>query len=295
MQTFDINDKAACKNFFNEHGWLHIKNVFTEKEIEKLRESAYAMKAQKFKGDVLSFPQTSSLIYDERIISFVSLLLETDKPVYFGDSSGHNIGNAGAAGFHKDNPDKFNGDNPDWQSDYTIIRMGVYCQSHETYSGSVALRDKSNTTVNCEVGKPFLVNNKAGDLVIWSLRTSHSGNALRAKLFPDLFVHPWWYNKLPGFLFKGQEKERVAYFMTYGKDDKHLRRYLTYLLNRQYMVESWKQNNYSKEILDAVEQKNNLKLLDMYEVVEDVDINTVKKGHTEMKAEMEYFEPKFFS
>ena len=60
MQTFDIKDKAACKAFFKEHGWLHIKNVFSAEEIEHLRESAYAMKAQKFKGEILTFPQTSS-------------------------------------------------------------------------------------------------------------------------------------------------------------------------------------------------------------------------------------------
>ena len=295
METLDINDKAGCKAFFKEHGWLHIRNVFSAQEIENLRNAAYSMRDQKFKGDVLSFPQTSNLILDDRIVSLVSLLLETDRPVYFGDSSGYNLGNAGAAGFHKDNPDKFNGDLPDWQSDYSIIRMGIYCQSHETYSGSVALRDKSHTTVNCETGKPFLVNNKAGDLVIWSLRTSHSGNALRPKLFPGFFVHPWWYRKLPKFLFKGQEKERVAYFMTYGKDDVHLRRYLTYLLKRRYMVNSWKQNHYSQEILDKLKQKNNLRLIDMSVVVKDVNINNVKEEHTEMEAKMEYFEPTFYN
>jgi hypothetical protein len=295
MQTFNKDETEKFLPFFNEHGWLHIKNMFSAAEIEEFREKAYAMKALGYTGDLLANEPTSSLIYDSRIIDIIKLILKTDKPVYFGDSSGSNIGNVGAAGFHKDNPDKFNGNNPDWQSDYTIIRMGIYCQSHDEYSGSVALRDKSHTTVNSEKGKPFLVNNKAGDLVIWSLRTSHSGNSLRSKLLPNFFVHPWWYHKLPGFLFRGQEKERVAYFMTYGKDDKHLRRYLTYLLKRRYMVETWKQNNYSQQILDAVKQKGNLKLIDMYSVVKDLDIATVKKEHTEMEAEMNYFEPKFYS
>ena len=84
MQIFDINDKTGCKTFFKEHGWLHIENVFSKEEIEKFRESSYLMKQQKYKGDVLAFPATSSLIYDDRIINLVKLLLVTDKPVYFG-------------------------------------------------------------------------------------------------------------------------------------------------------------------------------------------------------------------
>ena len=290
MRVFKIPEISEFNTFFKDHGWIHIKNVFSEEEIQKLREGSYKMKAQNFKGDVLSFPSTSKLIYDDRIISVVRVLLETDKPVYFGDSSGHHIGN-GPTGFHKDNPDKFNGENEDWQTDYSIIRLGIYCQSHDTYSGSVALRDKSHNSVNCEIGKPFLANNNEGDLLIWSLRTSHSGNSLRPKLFPDLFIHPWWYGKLPKFLFKGQQKERIAYFMTYGKDDNHLRRYLTYLLSRRYMVETWKQIHYSPELLNQVKVKNNLRIIDMNEVVKDIDINKVNPDHIEMNGIRNYHEP----
>ena len=82
--------------------------------------------------------------------------------------------------------------------------------------------------------------------------------------------------------------------MTYAKDDAHLRRYLTYLLNREYMVSSWKQNNYSESVLNNVKQKGNIKLIDMYQVVKDVDIATVKKEHTEMEGNMDYFEPVFY-
>ena len=293
MQTFDKKEFDKFLPFFREHGWLHIKNLFTAEEIENFRKNAYKMKSENYRGDILAFPETSSLIYDERIVNIVKLLLTTDKPVYFGDSSAYNIGNAGASGFHKDNPDKFEKNNPDWQSEYTLLRMGIYCQSHVDYSGSVALRDKSHNTISDQIGEPFLVNNDAGDLVIWSLRTSHSGNSKRFKFAPDFFLHPRFYKRLPAFLYKEQQKERVAYFMTYAKNDLHLRRYLTYLLNRQYMVGSWQKSNYSKEILEGVKKANNIQLVNMYEIVKDVDINTVKKDHTELPASMEYFEPHF--
>ncbi len=293
MKQFDISETGKFAAFFKEHGWLHIQNVFSKQEIEDLRAKAYAMQAQNYKGDVLSFEPTSHLVTDDRIINILKIILDTDKPVYFGDSSGYNIGKSGGAGFHKDNPDKTNGQNPDWVGDYSLIRLGIYCQSHVNYSASVSLRDKSQNSVDGETGTPFYVNNNAGDLVIWSLRTSHSGNSLRLKFFPDVFVHPKWYNKLPKFLFKGEEQERIAYFMTYGKNDHHLRRYLSYLLNREYMVSSWKQSKYSPGIIEKVKRKKNIALIDMYEVVKDIDLDKVSKAHKEMPAVMEYFEPRF--
>lgn len=252
------------------------------------------MREEGYKGDVLAFPETSHLILDDRIVSLASLLLNTDKPVYFGDSSGYNIGKAGAAGFHKDNPDKFDGSLPDWQTEYSILRMGIYCQSHVNYSASLALRDKSHNTVSCDTGKPFFVNNDTGDLLIWSLRTSHSGNSMRFRFAPNLFLHPRWYNKLPGFIFTKEEKERVAYFLTFGKEDKHLGRYLAYMLNRYYMVSSWKQSRYSEEVLAKVRQKNNITVINMHEVVKDVDLSTVKVEHTEMDAGIPLFDFKNF-
>lgn len=291
MQVFNISEIEKFQSFFKEHGWLHIRNVFSNNEIENLRSNAYKMQSEGFKGDVLSFTSTSPLVYDERILSVVKALLETESPVYFGDSSGYNIGSSGSAGFHKDNPDKFDGNNPDWKSEYTILRIGIYCQSHIDYSASVSLRDKSHNTINCETGKPFFVGNDAGDLVIWSLRTSHSGNSLRLKFAPKLFVHPILYSKIPKFLVKGEEKERVAYFLTYGKNDLHLRRYLTYLLNREYMVSSWQQSKYSKEIIEQVKKSNSLQLINMYEVVKDIDISTVNRAHNELPESLDYFEP----
>ena len=290
MQTFTINQKEECKAFFNEHGWVHIKNVFTTAQIDSLRENAYKMQDTKYEGDILGFSETTDLLLDDRLVDMASLLLDDEKPLYFGDSSGYNIGNTGAAGFHKDNPDKFDETLPDWQSEYSIIRFGIYCQSHVNYSASLALRDKSQNTVNCEKGDPFFVNNDAGDLLIWSLRTSHSGNSMRLRFAPNLFLHPRWYNKLPNFLFAGIEKERVAYFLSFGKADAHLKRYLTYMLNRQYMVKSWQQSTYSDEILEKVKQKNNITLVNMHDAVKDIDINTVKVSHTEMAADVKLFD-----
>jgi hypothetical protein len=290
MQTFSLEQKQELKDFFNQHGWVHIKNVFSGDEIDRLRKLSYKMREQNYRGDLLAFPETTDLLFDDRIMSVTSLLLETDKPVYFGDSSGYNIGAAGASGFHKDNPDKFNGALPDWKSDYTIIRMGIYCQSHVNYSASLSLRDRSHHTASSEKGKPFFVNNEKGDLLIWSLRTSHSGNSMRLRFAPNLFLHPRWYNKLPNFLFTKQEKERIAYFMTFGKADAHLKRYLTYMFHRKYMIKSWQQSKYSADLIERVKAKNKITLINMHEVFKNTDIDQVEEKDGEMKADVPLFD-----
>jgi hypothetical protein len=274
-------DKEQIK-FFNERGWLVIKNLFSKDEIADLRENAILSYQQNLRGDLLSNPYLSKVIYDQRIVNTVAKLLDTQHPVYFGDSN-FQYGHEGSVGFHKDNPDKFDGNAPDWESPYTIIRLGIYTQDHKKHSGCLALRDSSHTVVSTRVGKPFLAPTEPGDVVVWTLRTSHSGFGKRLKGMPNLFIRTGLYRFLPEFLFLPEEKLRVALFLTYAKSiDNHLERYLQYLKTRTYMVDIWQKSSYTTEIKRKAEQAG-LTVLDLHEEAKQIDINKTNKSHVDLK------------
>jgi hypothetical protein len=212
----------------------------------------------------------------------VKSLLGTEHPVYFGDSS-YSIGFEGGTGFHKDNPDKFNGNGPDWKTPYTIIRMGIYTQDHKDYSGCLALRDKSHNSVSITTGKPFLAPTEPGDLVIWTLRTTHSGYGKRLKFASNFFVPLRFYRFIPEFLFKPEEKIRNVLFLTYAKEnDNHLHRYVRYLKNRRYMMEIWQNSVFKPEII-ARAKRSGLEIIDIYPEVRNVDLAKVNVHHVEME------------
>ena len=71
---------------------------------------------------------------------------------------------------------------PDWSEDYKMIRIGVYLQDHDKFSGGVKLEEGSHK-LPFNKGKRVLADTKAGDVVVWDLRTYHSGNSVKIKTF----------------------------------------------------------------------------------------------------------------
>jgi len=282
MKTFEFSTLGSdAKDFFQEHGWLHITNVFGKEEIEQFRKNGKGKHAENHKGDLLSHPETNPIIHDERIVSVAKLLLDTEKPIYFGDS-GCMIGSKEGAGFHKDNPDRIKGDASDWQSPYTILRMGIYLQDHTRHSGCLALRDGSHTTVKTGIGKPFFVSTNPGDLVIWYFRTTHSGNGKRLRFAPDFFLNLRLYKILPEFLFLPEENERMAFFMSFAKEnDNHLKRLIHYFKTRTYMVEIWQNSQYAEKSLE--EAKKVLDIMDVTEEARKIPLEQLNVYHKELE------------
>jgi hypothetical protein len=295
-EGFALSGLPDAARFFDDHGWVLVKHVFTSSEIETFRLDVLASERQGVAGDLLSNPRLSRVVLDERILRLSRGLLGA-KPTYFGDSS-WNSSNAGgfAIGFHKDNPYKTTQNAPDWQGKYSILRMGIYLQDHVDHSGGLALRDRSHHTTDTMVGQPFAVPTAKGDVVVWSLRTSHSGFVSRPRLFPTVFVPLTVQNVLtvrakaqyrpPTLLFRPPEyAERLALFMSLGVDGEHVRRYLDYLKTRRYAVSLWKQSHYADSVRDEA-QKKGLGLIDAPAEVEGIDPATVPEEHREPALEL---------
>jgi hypothetical protein len=222
---------------FNQEGFVIIRNVFTESEIEDLRQTVRGTleqdlqtdRASLFKdknknvyytvGDLLSKP-LSKLLLDDRIIKIASEILGA-QPTYFGESN-YQVG-IGDRGFHRDGVDRVYPIGPDWEDGYKIIRLGVYLQSHDKTSGGLKVQVGSNRKAH---GKRIILDVKAGDVVVWDLRTYHSGNAVRMKILPNLPLGYRVENMLPSFLVRNSPEERMSCFMVFGEDNKHLHRHI---------------------------------------------------------------------
>lgn len=265
------NDLVIDKKSFEENGYLLIKNAFSAEEIKQLRENAYkqyeidkkkkldfqlpnlATKAKYSKGDLLSKELLHRVLLDDRILTIARKILGSDDLIYFGDSS-YQIG-TGLRGFHRDNIDRTDMAAPDWQGEYTIVRLGIYLQDHKNYSGG--LKIKSGTHKNAD-GKVVFVDNEIGDVAIWSLKTIHSGNAVRLKLFPNYSINTAGKeNFIPSFLKKDQQQERISIFMTFALKSSHLDRYINeYILKRTDAIEHAKASIYDTAATDLAKQKN---------------------------------------
>jgi hypothetical protein len=236
---------------FRENGYALIRGAFDSHEIEELRKNAFA--STDHKGDLLSNPLLRNFVLDERVLAIARKILG-DNLVYFGDSNA--LLGEKSHGYHKDNADRHDPKAPDWQSDYTIIRFGLYLQDHSRHSGGLNVRLKSHNIPNAQEGKNIYLRTRVGDLVVWNLRTSHSGSGRLLRLFPSVYLDPHRAGRLPRLLFAPLQGERGALFCTYGVDDNHLRRYLAYVQTRKYMVERWKHSEYAIGLIEAAKAKN---------------------------------------
>jgi hypothetical protein len=247
---------------FKRDGYTVVKNVFTAAEVEDLRKRCYQTirhyeplglveylppwkkkKAASPIGDLLSRPLLTDLVLDERLCTIAATLLETDRATYFGDGN-FNIGE-GPMGFHKDSVDRTE-TGPDFEitnPPYNILRMGVYLQDHISHGGGLKVRQGSHRMPGHDKGPVRFVENTAGDVVVWYLTTTHSGNVVRLKFARNWSLPSIIEKRVPAFLKVPDEKERVAAFITYGVPGPHLERYLRDYINgrasyKKYMLNS---------------------------------------------------------
>ena len=242
---------------FWRDGYQVLPGVYTPEEIQKFREGAYASRSHG--GDLLSNPHLRHALTDGRMAEVARQILGNDEVWYAGDSS-FTI-NSGQHGYHKDNADRTDPNAPDWQGKYTILRFGIYLQDHYKHTGGLNLRHASHNTVSLTEGEHKYIRNHVGDLAVWSLRTSHSGNG-------TLLTWPRWKSPLPPvkpeefpwyYRTAKAEGDRMAIFAAIGLDDAHHHRYVDYLKTRTYICRIWNKSPYDETAI-AEAEANGLKV-----------------------------------
>lgn len=254
------------KKKFDQDGFLLLKNVLSAEEVKQLRHVAYkTVKEDEQKGTLFmhrfaknhlgcltNIPEFKSLILNDKIIDIAKKILG-EKPVFFGDSI-FEIG-IGSRGFHKDTSERKIQNHPDWTEEYPIIRIALYLEDHENYSGGLKVRVGSNTTVKTNIGKPYIIPSNAGDAVVFSLRTTHAGNAVRLKLAPNLSLHNSIEKRVPNFLKLPEEKERISIFLTFGLKSGALNRYMNFMRNHPIYQQRIEKSEYSESLINELETK----------------------------------------
>ncbi len=256
---------------FRQRGYTIVRGLFGSEEVERLRTTVLetfaemeeqgrvgtdpaaegAIKAMD--GDLLSIPSLRNVLLDPRISRTVGELLG-GKPVYFGDSSVR-VGANGMRAWHRDNVDRRKWRwGPDWRGSYPLLRCGLYLQDHSHHSGGLALRPRSHDTRHPLPTLPKFVDSKAGDLVVWNLRTLHSGEVVRMRGLSTLPLSPRLQSRLPAGMRVPDEKERIVLFMGFALSHSHLDNYLAYLKTRDYMQGSWSHSRFGPEVWEEAER-----------------------------------------
>jgi hypothetical protein len=265
-----MNTAAGIPQQFTEEGYVLKPSVFTPSEIHTFRKRVYeqyaidesagltfqlsntSSKARYAKGCLLSKQLLREILLDNRILAFAREILGTDRVIYFGDSS-YQIG-TGLRGFHRDCIDRQFNSGPDWQSKYTLIRIGLYLQDHSRFSGGLKVKPRTHERAD---GPSVFVNNQPGDLVAWSLKLLHSGNAVKLKWAPGLRIDNQSIEKrIPNFLKMEEEQERISLFMTFAAESAHVDRYIQeYELKRPDTLAHLKCSMYDNSALEFAKQR----------------------------------------
>jgi hypothetical protein len=255
---------------FRERGYNLVRQLFDAQEVQQLRQTAQEVLAEAVRderavryagsegafrggaGDLLSMPSMRHVLLDPRVLGVVRELLG-GQPVYFGDSS-LRIGKNGARGWHRDNVNRrrWRG-GADWQDPYPLLRCGLYLQDQARHSGGLAVRPRSNRLGLVRPTLPRLVDARAGDLVVWSLRTVHSGEVARLRWLPGLPLHPRVQTWLPQSMRAPEDAERIVMFMTFACAGPQLDYYIGYLKGRDYMQASWAGSHFGPDALEEAE------------------------------------------
>ncbi|RYZ64977.1 MAG: hypothetical protein EOP08_07895 [Proteobacteria bacterium] len=251
MQSTDLGHR------FQRDGFVIQRNVFTQDEVRQLR-AAVLERARKAKalghvfkpssgecapaGDLLGVPVLEDLLFDARLLDIARAVVPAKELVYFGDS-GIMVGGTNR-GFHKDNTCRDDASHPDWQTPYTLVRFGIYLQDHDRWSGGLKVRRGSHLHVDDYTGEIVDIDTRAGDVVLWNMRLTHSGHTVRVRGLPGVHLQPRFEVRAPRSLRVPESEERAAVFMTFGIDDGHLARYLEKHTNLtayadNYLYKSW--------------------------------------------------------
>jgi hypothetical protein len=271
------------KRFWRQ-GYTIVRGLFSPGEIERLRARSADAMADRERvghvtrevggegttryggGDLLSMAQVRDVLLDRRVLGTVKQLLGCE-PVYWGDST-LRIGMDGHRMWHRDNPDRWDLNLPDWTDPYPLVRCGLYLQDHSRHSGGVQVRPRSNRSTLREKGLTRawpsfggrrisallpgrFVASEPGDMVVWELRTMHSGEVARLRPLPPLPMSPALQGALPSWLRVPESAERMVMFMTFGCPGPQLDRYIDWARDKDWMLASWAGSRFGPEVWDA--------------------------------------------
>jgi len=239
----------VLKGYFEPGTKEEIRSILTAR-LDDAKERGEVLKLNEYPsadfllGDVLSIrglEKYEYIFFGQELVEIAKRLLQTDALVYYGDSSTQF--DAAARGFHKDNVERKDATTGDWKGDYGLIRCAFYAEDHSRHPGGLKVRLSSHnldfcrsrsdaTKIDHNLGKAIDVKSEYGDVVIWSMRLTHSGNFRKLKWFRGVCLHPRFEMMLPDSLAVKEELRRYFLSCAFASPGSHLDRYIENMLVR---------------------------------------------------------------
>jgi len=266
------------QDFFRKNGYIHVQKVFSEHEIQNFRKGCRLNKP----GDSSCRPEFSNIMLSQKVIDIVkdligdeiiypclSLTRTNDLPQQFGSRF-----------FHTDTV----GDDNNFDIEYPIINTGVYLQDYIDYSGTLKIMPGSHTR-QCITSRTLLQASKhivkyllrrdmrgvfnilnlhrsiniptmPGDMIIWYVRTHHSGYGIRPRFFPNWSLPPIIENWIPSFLKLPDNPERNVILSIFAAPSKYLETYIQKQITKAHRREHYLNNAcFENEEMKALAKK----------------------------------------
>lgn len=232
VDRFGRHGLVVLKRYLPEDSRQALRSALERRLEHARRESAVATldaypNADFLLGDVLAIRELEPFDYiflRRDLLNAARAILNTSEVLYWGDSSVQ-FGEGGR-GFHKDNVERHDPSHDDWQGDYGLIRCGFYCQDHASHSGGLKVRLASHNAANHLDGRMLDVPSSYGDLVVWNMRLTHSGNNRRLRGLPAMTLHPRVEAIAPTWLTIPEEMRRISAFCSFARPGLQTERYI---------------------------------------------------------------------
>lgn len=242
--------KSDEVEFFKKNGYLHLKGVFTLEEVTSFMEGCM----KDAPGDSMCRPEFKNSMLSPRVVNIVKDLIG-EVVIYPGLSltRTHDVPKPfGLRFFHTDVVN----DDGDFATEYAVLNTGMYLEDHTNFSGGLKIRPGSHMrycTTNKTLkefwknlmkrilmvdfagawglvfaGRSVNPDLMPGDLLLWWVRTHHSGYAVRPRLFRSLSLPPIIENWLPSWARLPDNPDRNVILSIFAAPSKYLETYMTH-------------------------------------------------------------------
>lgn len=240
------------RKLYLNNGYIIVKDFFKKDDLNYIKKKFSNHSNNLTTKEIFDDVEIKKLFLNEAFFNLIKDILDSNKLVYFSDSSivRHENIFSTTSGYHNDS----RAEDYNYSKEYPLLRVATYLQESTNTSGGIKIKPQSHKyfcftlrDVKQKIKtilKKFLNNDKnfklkiftsgiqpkldLGDIIIWNLRTHHSGTAIKFKYFKNLSLHPLVEKLLPNFV-KIPCLNRIAIFMVFGKElseEKNLENYI---------------------------------------------------------------------
>ena len=258
--SFVSMSKINLSNQIQEHGYLVIENIFSHKEISKLRrivknhfsnKGVAANSGLTQPNAAVEIPEISWLYHHPKILILIGELLGQEKIMFTSHCDVHS---GTLSSWHKDDGmtvmDGGYFGNPTYDKlDCCVYKVAIYLQDHVRNRGGLTVRKGSHRFSSLDQGEEVYLKIRAGDVVIFDVRLNHTGQReavplptfqkplkLIKKIVNKLWkIEPQRVDNFFRKIYNQISGERLSIFFTYGVTNEHTKNFAVNNMKRQIL------------------------------------------------------------